>query len=470
VKRIRLEDRRFFLLQSTSPLKAASADYATYVNPQWQRLLSVLGMNVSYDRCSGSELFTSDGRRIVDFLSGYCVHNAGHNHPEIIAAVKAELDRCGPAMLQSHVPELAGELAGRLCARAGGELNKVFFCSSGSEGVETAIKFARAKTGRAGLLYNDGAFHGLTCGALSMMGDPFWRGKFGPMLAGTEAVPFGDIEALGQQLATRQFAAFFMEPIQAEGGIRVPTREYMQAAQALCRKHGTLFVLDEVQTGMYRTGPFLAGQHFGVHPDMVVLAKALSGGLIPVGAVLMTDPIYDSVFDSLRNSIIHASTFSENSISMRAGLATLDVLERGVLGERLGDRAIRVGDDLREKLRTALAGYEMFSEMRGAGLLSGIAFVPPKSMKLRLAFEAFRAIHPGMFGQVMVMRLYRDYGFLTQMCGNNFMVLKAAPPLIVTELEIDQFVAAVRNVVDEAHTSASFWTEALGMARRLVAV
>src|SRR5579872_433350 len=207
------------MLQPAASL--AVSEYRAFVNPQWQRLLSVLGMDVRYDRCLGAELFTSGGRRIVDFLSGYCVHNAGHNHPEIIAAVKAELDRCGPAMLQSHVPELAGELASRLCERAGGKLTKVFFCTSGSEGIEAAIKFARARTGRAGLLYNDGAFHGLTCGALSIMGDPFWRGNFGPMLAGTQSIPFGDIAALETQLATRQFAALFIEPIQSEGGIHV---------------------------------------------------------------------------------------------------------------------------------------------------------------------------------------------------------------------------------------------------------
>src|SRR5579864_2193830 len=161
------------------------SEYAAFVNPQWQRLLSVLGMNVCYDRCYGAELFTSDGRRVVDFLSGYCVHNAGHNHPEIIAAIKAELDRSGPAMLQSHVPELAGELAARLCERAGGKLSKVFFCSSGSEGIEAAIKFARAHTKRSGLIYAEGAFHGLTCGALSLMGSPFWSAGFGPLLPGT---------------------------------------------------------------------------------------------------------------------------------------------------------------------------------------------------------------------------------------------------------------------------------------------
>jgi ornithine--oxo-acid transaminase len=444
----------------------SSSDYAAFVNPQWQRLLSVLGMNVTYDRCSGAELFTSGGRRIVDFLSGYCVHNAGHNHHGIIAAIQAELDRCGPAMLQSHVPELAGELAASLCQRAGGQLNKVFFCSSGSEGVEAAIKFARAKTGRAGLLYNDGAFHGLTCGALSMMGDPFWKGNFGPMLPGTLAIPFADLEALEKQLTTRQFAAFFMEPIQSEAGIRVPTRDYMQAAQMLCRKHGTLFVLDEVQTGLYRTGPFLAMHHFGVDADMVILAKALSGGLIPVGAVLMSAAVYESVFDSLRNAVIHASTFSENSISMRAGIATLEVLER----YRLGERAADAGERLRNGLRSALSGYEIVEEVRGAGLLSGIVFTPPRRLKLRIAFEAFRKIHPGMFGQVLVMRMFRDYGFLTQICGNNFMVLKAAPPLVVTDDQIDGFVSAIHNVVDEMHSSGTFWSEALDMARRLIKI
>ncbi|MDQ2949720.1 MAG: aminotransferase class III-fold pyridoxal phosphate-dependent enzyme, partial [Acidobacteriota bacterium] len=139
-------------------------------------------MNVRYDHCTGAELHTTDGRTILDFLSGYCVHNAGHNHPEIIAALKDELDRSGPAMLQSHVPELAGELAERLCSRSGGRLKKVFFCTSGSEGVEAAIKFSRAHTKRTGLLYAEGAFHGLTCGALSLMSDGFWKNGFGPLL------------------------------------------------------------------------------------------------------------------------------------------------------------------------------------------------------------------------------------------------------------------------------------------------
>jgi ornithine--oxo-acid transaminase len=440
--------------------------YQARVNPQWVRLLNVLQMNVRYTRCQGTELFAEDGRRFVDFLSGYCVHNVGHNHPALVAALKEELDRNGPAMLQSHVPELAGELAEQLCSRAGGRLKKVFFCSSGSEGVEAAIKFSRARTGRNGLIYASGAFHGLTCGALSLMGDPFWRDGFGPMLSGTEEVPFGDLDALEQKLATRQFAAFILEPVQAEAGIRLPPAGYLESAQALCRRSGSLFVMDEVQTGMYRTGPFLASESFHTDPDILILAKALSGGLIPCGAVLMSDEVYDSVYGSLKRAIVHTSTFSENALAMRAGLATLQVLEQ----ENLGERAAKMGDYLRDRLRQALSGYEMVKEVRGVGLLNGIEFTAPRKLLLRVPFEAFMAIHAGMFGQVVVMRLFRDHGFLTQICGNNFMVLKAAPPLVVEEREMDAFAGALRDVVELMHSSSAFWTEALGLARRVMDV
>ena len=441
---------------------SSSSTYAEFVNPQWVRLLELLDMDVRYERCAGAELFSQDGERYLDFLSGYCVHNTGHNHPRILEALKEELDRSGPAMLQSHVPELAGELAQRLCKLAGGNLKKVFFASSGSEGVEAAIKFSRATTKRNALLYCEGAFHGLTCGALSLMDNEFWREGFGTLLAETDAVPFGNIGRVEEKLRTRKFAAFFVEPIQSEGGIKVPAPEDLRDVQALCRKYGTMFVLDEVQTGMFRTGKFLAAHSFDVQPDMVVLAKALSGGLIPVAAVLMTDEISDAVYSSLRRAIVHTSTFSENGLAMRAGMATLDVLE----GENLGDRAIYLGDLLRARLTEALEPYEMFKAAPGLGLLSGIEFRAPSKVMLRLSFEAFRAVHPGMFGQMLVMRLFRREKILTQICGNNFMVLKSAPPLIVEEAHIERFVSALTTVVDDMHNSTAFWTESLGLARR----
>jgi ornithine--oxo-acid transaminase len=443
-----------------------SQQYSGHVNPQWVNLVRLLEMDVSYTRCSGAELFTSDNRRIVDFLSGYCVHNVGHNHSGIIAALHDELDRSGPAMLQSHIPELAGELAAELCRLAGGRLEKAYFCSSGSEGVETVIKFARVHTGRTGLLCCDGAFHGLTCGALSLMPGSSWAEGFEPLLPGVETVPFANLDELKAQLATRKFAAFIVEPVQSEAGIRVPPAFYLREAQALCRKYGTLFVLDEVQTGLYRTGPFLAAHHWQLDPDMVVLAKALSGGLVPSGAVLMSDEIYESIYNSLGRSIIHTSTYSENGLAMRAGLATLKVLQK----EELGTRCEVMGRLLRHSLAEALRDHEMFAEVRGLGMLNGIEFRKPHSLKLRLPFESFRKIHEGMFGQIIVGKLFRERNFLTQMCGNNFMVLKVAPPLVVTEEQIEAFIFAVRHVMEEVHSSASFWLDALHLAKRAVKI
>ncbi len=438
------------------------SSYAEHVNPQWVRLLDLLEMNVRYERCAGVELFAENGDRYLDFLSGYCVHNTGHNHPRIIEALKEELDRSGPAMLQSHVPELAGELAERLCRLAGGRLSKVFFASSGSEGVESAIKFSRAATGRDALLYAEDAFHGLTCGALSLMDNEFWRSGFGPLLAQTEAIPFNDLAAAEKKLQSKKFAAFFLEPIQSEGGIKLPSPDYLRQVQALCKRYGTLLVLDEVQTGMFRTGKFLAAHHFDVQPDIVVLAKALSGGLIPVAAVLMSEEVNEAVYSSLKRAIVHTSTFSENGLAMRAGLASLDVLE----DERLGDRALYLGELLRQRVTETMAPYEMFKDAPGLGLLSGIEFKTPSRLALRLSFEAFRAIHAGMFGQMLVMRLFRREKILTQICGNNFMVLKSAPPLIVSEEQVEEFVAAVGRVVADFHESATFWTDALALGRR----
>lgn len=450
------------LPQQPSRLRVGASAYAEYVNPEWVRLLDLLGMNIRYRRCSGSELFAEDGRVFLDFLSGYCVHNTGHNHPDIITALKNELDAQGPAMLQSHVADAAGLLARELTDRTDTRLTKTFFCSSGSEGVESVIKFARARTKRNGIVYARGAFHGLTCGALSLMGSPFWREGFGPMLPDTHEVPFNDTAALARVLGKERIAAVVLEPIQGEAGIVLPNSNYLLEVQELCRKHGVLFVLDEVQTGIGRTGRFLAAQHYGLSPDMVVLAKALSGGLIPVAAVLMTEDIYDAVYGSLRRAIIHTSTYSENGLAMRAGLATLEVLDR----ERLTDRADELGHYLRKRLADALEPYDMLEEVRGLGLMNGIVFRAPRQLRMKLSFETFKAIHPAMFGQMIVRRLFHDHRILSQICGNNFMVLKVAPPLVVEQKQLDTYVDAITSVIDALHSSAAFWHDALDLGRR----
>jgi ornithine--oxo-acid transaminase len=451
------------MLQIMPSADVSESLYAQYVNPQWVRLLDALQMNVNYTRCSGAELYTADGRVITDFNSGYCVHNIGHNHPRVIAALKDELDKEGPAMLQSHVPELAGQLAERLCRLAGGRLAKVFFGSSGSEGVEAAIKFARAHTGRSGILGASGGFHGLTCGALSLMTNDFWRKGFGLLLPDTEFVPHGNLHDLELKLASRSFAAFILEPVQSEAGVIVPSGDYLKKVQELCRKHQTLLVMDEVQTGFYRTGSFVASHQFGVDPDMVVLAKAISGGLVPCSAVLMSDDIYRSVYSTIKRSLVHTSTFSENGLAMRAGLATLDILE----DEQLGRRAEIKGEQLRKNLLERLAKYEMFSEVRGIGMLNAVQLKAPKSLKLRLGFETLSKIHPALFGQVLVMHLFRDHGILSQVCGNNFMVLKVSPPLTIEDTQLERFVSALDQTLESVHNSSSFWVEPIKIGQRL---
>jgi ornithine--oxo-acid transaminase len=445
---------------------STDSSYRRFVNPEWVRLLGLLGMNVKYRRCLGSELFTEDGRVLLDFLSGYCVHNTGHNHPYIVQALIDELSASGPAMLQSHVAYTAGTLAERLTSLVGGNLTKVHFCSSGSEGVEAVIKFARVFTGRTGMVYAKGAFHGLTCGALSLMGDDFWKNGFGPMLPDTHEVTFGDLEGLEAVLRSRKIAAVVLEPLQGEAGIIPAPSGYLAGVERLCKKYGTLFILDEVQTGIGRTGTFVAGHRAGVQPDMVVLAKALSGGLVPVAAVLMRDDIYTAVYGSLKKAIIHTSTYSENGLAMRAGLATLDV----VRDEKLTERAERLGMELRAQLAARLSRFEMVSEVRGLGLLNGIVMQPPTSMRLRIPFQTFRTIHPGMFGQMLVMRLFQRHNILSQICGNNFMVLKVAPPLVVTEAQLEQYLDAIEAVMEAIHSSSSFWSDALSLAQRAVRV
>jgi ornithine--oxo-acid transaminase len=420
-------------------------------------------MNVQYTHASGAELYTRQGRTILDCLS---VHNVGHNHPHVVSELVAELQSQSASMIQSNVVEKAGALASILCQEAGGNISKVFFCSSGSEAIEAVIKFGRAHTGRTDLVYAAGAFHGLTCGAISLMGSAFWRESFGPMLGGTHEVPFADLPAIEKLLVSKKIAAVILEPIQAEAGIVLPPAGYLAAVQTLCHKHGALFVLDEVQTGMGRTGTFLAAQRYGVDPDMIVMAKALSGGLVPCAAVLMSGKISKSVFHSLRRAFIHTSTFGENSLAMRAGIATIEVIKR----ERLSERADSLGTEFRERLREVLKSYEMVKYVRGEGMLTGIEFQAPRSLSMRMSFEAFKAVHPGLFGQILVMRLFKDQDILTQICANNFMVLKVAPPLTVSEAQLNNCVESIRSVVETVHSSRAFWIDALNLGRRAMSL
>lgn len=437
--------------------------YSRHVNPEWVKLLSILGLNKHFVRSSGAELHAENGDVYLDFLSGYGVYNAGHHHPYITAELIRELQSSRPTMLQSTVCRLAGELAARLTVKAGGRIEKVYFGSSGSEGVESAIKFARAFTRRGWILYAQGGFHGLTCGALSLMSNPWWREGFGELLRETFAVPFGNLAALEHELATESYAAVILEPVQGESGVRVPTADYLKGVQAACDRHGTLLVLDEVQTGIHRTGPFLAAHHFGVEPDMVILAKALSGGQVPVGALLMRSDVSAAVYSSVDKAFVHASTFSENTLAMRAGLATLDVMEK----EDLGRRSTELGGMLRSELQQRLSRFEIVKEIRGLGLFNAIEFQRPTSLALRALFAAFTRAHPGLFGQMVVKSLFDSGKVLSQMAGNDYLSVKSLPPLIVSEAQVTRYAEALEHVCEMiTNDKAKFWNHGVSLAAK----
>src|SRR5271166_2994466 len=242
----------------------------------------------------------------------------GRNHPSVREALKAVLDSELPNLVQMGVSVLSGVLAERLLEFVP-HLDKVFFSNSGAEAVEAAIKFARAATRRPGIVYCGHGFHGLSYGALSLMGDKTFRTGFEPLVPDCVEIPFNDLPALEQALAARNVAAFVVEPIQGKG-VNMPDQAYLKRAAELCRRHGTLFVADEIQTGLGRTGRFLATEHYGVEPDVVLLAKALSGGHVPVGAVLMRKRVFDTVFDRMDRAVVHGSTFGKNDLAMAAGI------------------------------------------------------------------------------------------------------------------------------------------------------
>jgi len=255
-----------------------------HLNEQMVRVLRTIGYDVAFCRGAGQYLYDRSGAKYLDLLSGYGVFALGRNHPAVRNALMGVLDAELPNLVQMDVSPLAGVLAKRLLEFVP-YLDKVFFANSGTEAVEAAIKFARYATGRPGIVYCDHAFHGLTNGALSLNQDPMFRSGFEPLLPECRMIPFNDLAALERALTSRDVAAFIVEPIQGKG-VNMPADQYLREAAALCRRHGTLFVADEIQTGLGRTGRFLAVEHWGVEPDMVLLAKALSGGHVPVSAVL----------------------------------------------------------------------------------------------------------------------------------------------------------------------------------------
>ncbi|HEV7528441.1 MAG TPA: aspartate aminotransferase family protein [Solirubrobacteraceae bacterium] len=416
-----------------------------YLNPQMGRILRTLGFDKVWRGGEGAHLIDADGERYLDLFGGYGVFAIGRNHPEAVAAVQEAMAARTGNLPQLGVTLLSGVLAEALLARAPDSVAAMVPANTGTEAVEAAIKISRAATGRVRVLYAEHAFHGLTLGALSLNGDASFRDGFGPLLPGCDPVTFGDLDALERELARGDVAAFVVEPIQGKG-VNLPPADYLQGAQALCRQAGALLVCDEVQTGIGRTGRFFALEHWGLQPDLICVAKALSGGLVPIGAVLVSRSAFDSVFDGMERAVRHGSTFGGNDLAAAAALATLRVLDQ----QGLIAHAERMGALLLELTEPLAARYEVVSDVRGMGLIWAIEFGPPSGRVGRALWETVERRQAGLFSQLITVPLFHEHRILCQVAGHRMNTIKALPALVVEEGEIRRFAAALEETIARA--------------------
>jgi ornithine--oxo-acid transaminase len=354
-----------------------------------------------------------------------------------------------------------------LTKHAGGDLSRVFFSNSGTETVEAALKFARCTTGRQDVVYCDHAFHGLTGGTLAINGADFFRERFGQFAPGAQKVPFNDLAALEKALSAKTAAAFIVEPVQGKS-CEVVADGYLAEAQRLCRKYGTLLVLDEVQCGLGRTGKWFCFQHWpGVEPDILCCAKALSGGYVPVGAVITRPKVMDGVFSSMERCVVHSNTFGLYDLAMAAAIASLRVIEE----EKLVENAAAMGEYAISRLREIGKDCPFVSAVRGRGLMFGIDFARPKEgMKLKMAWDMVHRLNFGLFGQMIIIPLLQKHRILTQVAGFHTEVIKFLPAMTVTKDDVDWFLNAMADVLaDTQRVPGSAWETVAGLAKRVVA-
>jgi ornithine--oxo-acid transaminase len=420
-----------------------------HLDPSLVDVLSILGFDEEYASAQGSYLYDASGRAFLDLHTGEGFASLGHNHPDVRDVLQATLAADLLDGVQIHYSPLAGMLAEALSQRLPAGLDAVFFASTGAEAVDSAMKFARAATGRPRFISCESSFHGVTLGPLSLVGDDFFKEGFGPLLPGCERVPFGDLSALEAQLRAKDVAAFIVEPIQGRMVTLAPAG-YLQGAQELCRRYGTMFVLDEIQTGLGRTGNWFALEQWALEPDFVLVGKALSGGYMPVAAMVTRREIYQSAVGTLERSYVHQSTFGRNRLSMAAGLATLRIIER----DGLVEHAARVGAVLRDGLAELQDRYEMIKQVRASGLMIGIELGAPSTRVARLNWRLIHMASEGLFPQLIVIPLHRDHGMITMAAGKND-VIKLLPPLTLSEGEARSFLEALDVVLAECHRSSS---------------
>lgn len=423
--------------------------YKRHVNPELASLLAMLGYDRKFCKAEGMKIYDETGKEYLDFLGGYGALNLGHNHPELIEALKSVFEL--PNIFQASIGMLSGALAEALAGITPGDLNKSFLCNSGAEAVEGALKLARISTGRKGILYTENSFHGKTLGALSVTGRKYQK-PFQPLLPGCHMVPYGDVMALKKELMSGEYAGFILEPIQGEGGIIVPPEGYLEEVEALCQKYGTLLITDEIQTGFGRTGKMFGVEHDGVEPDIMTLAKSLGGGVMPLGAYIASDEVWKRGYGSRERTLLHTSTFGGNSFACAVGLKTIEILHRDGLAEKSGV----LGERLRNKLEKIADEYSLIKEVRGRGLMIGAEFYEPRVAR-KISSEYLAGMVCGI--------LLQEYGIITAFTINNPNVIRFEPPLIAEKEDVDYVADSIETVCRE---QKSFLGVTLNIAKKLM--
>lgn len=453
------------LIQEAQSKKTCGIELqAQYINPPFAKVLKTIGFDKNWVKGQGAYLWDDQGDRYLDFLSGYGVFAVGRNHPVVRSELQKVMDMDLPNLVKMDTPILSGLLARELLKRAAHTAcDTVFFANSGAEAVEAAMKFARAHTGRDAFLYLNSSYHGLTLGTLSINGCEHFRDGFGELYE-SQSLNLGDLSALESALRTKKFAGFVFEPVLGKG-VHYPRdgyANYYNEAQALCKKYGTLFIADEVQSGMGRTGKFFAHEHWNLQPDMITLSKALSGGYVPVSAVLVPRHIHKKTFSSMDRSVVHSSTFSQNDLSMAAGLITLKVMEE----EKLIENAAKMGELFLELCRPLVERFEMLKEVRGKGLMVGFEFGKPKSLSLNMGWKLVHAADKSLFGQLIVLPLFSKHKILTQVAGHSVDIIKLLPTYTINEQDVRHFVRAFEDVLTELHKfPGSIWDVGAQLAK-----
>lgn len=397
------------------------SDYSEHLNPGLAKLMQFAGFGVEVS-AEGMYITDQDGRQYLDFLGGYGVFSLGHRHPDVLRAVVDQLQK-QPLSSKTFFNPVQGELARRLAEVAPEGLKYTFFSNSGTEAVEAALKMARAATGRTGFVSTEGGYHGKTLGALSVTGREKYRKPYQPLVPGASFVPYGDLAA-AEAAINETTAAFIVETVQGEGGVHVAPPGYLAGLRAACDRAGALLIADEVQTGLGRTGKWFGCDHEQVRPDLMTLAKALGGGVMPIGATMGTAAVWNKVFAD--NPLTHTSTFGGNPLACAAGLAVLDIMERDNLVERVATQ----GDRLQAALKEAFRDQPLVAEVRGQGLLIGVEFAEDE------------------VGELVIAQMMKR-GVIAAYTLNNPRVIRMEPPFLVTDEQIDHAVICLKESVAE---------------------